>query len=59
MGKRRGEYRILMTKSEGKRPLVRPRRRWDDNITMGLQEVGWEALSGLMWLSIQTGGGLL
>jgi hypothetical protein len=33
-------YRVLVGKSEGKRPLGRPRRRWEDNIRMGLQEVG-------------------
>ena len=41
MGERRGVYRDLMCKAEGKRPLGRPRRRWEDNIKMGLQEVGW------------------
>jgi len=40
MGKRRGVYRVLVGKSEGKRPLGRPRRRWEDNIKMDLQEVG-------------------
>jgi len=40
MGKRRGVYRISVGKTEGKRPLVRPRRRWEDNIKMDLQEVG-------------------
>jgi len=39
MGERRGLYRILMGNPEGKRPLGRPRRRWEDNIKMGLQEV--------------------
>ena len=39
MGERRGVYRVLVGKSEGKRPLGRPRRRWDDNIKMDLQEV--------------------
>jgi len=39
MGERRGIYRVLMGKTEGKRPLGRPRRRWDDNIKMDLQEV--------------------
>ena len=39
MGERRGVYRILVGKPEGKRPLGRPRRRWD-NIKMDLQEVG-------------------
>jgi hypothetical protein len=40
MGKRRGVYRVLVGKPEGKRPLGRPRRRWEDNINMDLQEVG-------------------
>ena len=40
MGEERGVYRVLVGKSEGKRPLVRPRCRWVDNIRMDLQEVG-------------------
>jgi len=40
MGERRGVYRILVGKPERKRSLGRPRRRWDDNIKMDLQEVG-------------------
>ena len=41
MGEERGAYRVLVGKSEGKRPLRRrPRRRWVDNIRMDLQEVG-------------------
>ena len=40
MGERRGVYGVLMGKPEWKRPLVRPRRRWEDNIKMELQEVG-------------------
>ena len=40
MGQGRGVYRVLLGKPEGKRPLGRPRRRWEDNIKMGLQEVG-------------------
>ena len=40
MGERRGVYRALVGKTEGKRPLGRPRRRWVDNIRMYLQEVG-------------------
>jgi hypothetical protein len=39
MGERRGEYRILVRKAECKRPLGGPRRRWEDNIKMDLQEV--------------------
>ena len=40
MGEERGVYRFLLGKPEGRRPLGRPRRRWVDNITMDLQEVG-------------------
>ena len=40
MGKRRGVHRVLVGKPEGKRQLGRPRRRWEDNIKMDLQEVG-------------------
>jgi len=41
MGERRGIYRVLVGKTEGKRLLRRPRLRWQDNIKMDLQEVGW------------------
>ena len=40
MREKRGAYRVLVGKPEGKRPLGRPRRRWVDNIRMDLQEVG-------------------
>ena len=40
MGEGRGVHRVLMGKPEGRRPLVRPRHRWEDNIMMDLQEVG-------------------
>ena len=40
MGEGSGVHRVLVGKSEGKRPLGRPRRRWKDNINMDLQEVG-------------------
>jgi hypothetical protein len=40
MGEGRGVYRVLVWKSEGKRPLGRPRCRWEDNIKMDIQEVG-------------------
>jgi hypothetical protein len=39
---KRGVYRVLVGKPEGKRPPGRPRRRWDDDIKWELQEVGWE-----------------
>jgi hypothetical protein len=38
---RRGAYRVLVGVSEGKWPLGRPRRRWEDNIKIYVQEVGW------------------
>jgi hypothetical protein len=41
MGERRGAYKALVGKPEGRRPLGRPRRRWEDNIKMDLREVGW------------------
>jgi hypothetical protein len=40
MGEDRGVHMVLVGKPEGKRPLGRPRRRWEDNIKMDLQEVG-------------------
>ena len=40
MGEGRGVHRVLVGKPEGKKPLGRPRRRWEDNIKMDLQEVG-------------------
>jgi hypothetical protein len=41
MGLKRNAYRILVGKPEGKRPLGRPRRRWEDNIRMDHREIGW------------------
>jgi hypothetical protein len=41
IGGRRGVYRFLVWKPEGKKPLGRPRCRWEGNIKMGLQEIGW------------------
>ena len=46
MGDRRGVYRVLVGKPEGKRQLERPGRRWDNNIKMDLQEVGF---GGMGW----------
>jgi len=49
MGERRGVYRVLVGKPEGKRPLGRPMRRWGDIIKMDLQEVGcW----GMDWIDL-------
>jgi len=49
MGEWRGVYRVLVGKPEGKRPLRRPRRRWEDNIKMDLQEVG---RGGMDWIDL-------
>jgi hypothetical protein len=49
-----GRAEVFVRKPEGKRPLGRPRRRWEDNIKMDLQKVGvW---AGSSWLRIGTGG---
>jgi hypothetical protein len=47
MGEDRGVHRVLVGKPEGKRPLGRPSRRWEDNIKMDLQEVGGGGSWGL------------
>jgi hypothetical protein len=44
---------------DGKRPLGRPRRRWEEGIKVELGEVGWGVWSGFTWLRIGTVGGLL
>ena len=49
MGEGRGLYRVLVGKSEGKRPLGRPRRRWENNIKMYLQEV---VCGGMDWIEL-------
>jgi hypothetical protein len=49
MGERRGVYRVLVGKSEGKRPLGRFRRRWEDNIKMDLQKV---ECGGMDWINL-------
>ena len=48
-GRRRGVYRVLVGKSEGKRPLGRPRRRWEDNIKIDPHEVG---CGGMDWIEL-------
>jgi len=49
---KRGVYRVLVGKPEGKRPLGRPRHRWEDNIKLYLQEVGCE---GMDWIKLAQG----
>jgi len=52
-------HRVLVGKTGGKRPLGRPRRRWEDNIKMDLQELGGGCGTGWSWLRIRTAGGHL
>jgi len=49
MGERRGVYGVLVGKPEGKRPLGRPRRRWEDSIKIDLQELG---CGGMDWIEL-------
>ena len=49
MGERIGAYRVLVGKPEGKRTLGRPRYRWEDNIKMHLEEVGWRCME---WIDL-------
>jgi hypothetical protein len=59
MGEERKVYKVLVGKPEGKRPLERPRRRWEDGIRMDLRETGSGVWTGFDWLRIGTCGGLL
>jgi hypothetical protein len=49
MGEERNLYRVLMGKPEGKRPLERPRCRWEDGIYMDLRETGWGSVD---WIQL-------
>jgi hypothetical protein len=49
MGERRGVYRVLVGRPEGKKPLGRCRRRWEDNIKVGLRETG---INGANWIQL-------
>jgi hypothetical protein len=59
MGDERGAYRILVGRPKGRRPLGRPRRRWEDTIKIDIWEVGWEDMNWIelaqdrvSWLSV-------
>jgi hypothetical protein len=60
MGEERKVNKVLVGKSEGKRPLGRPRRRLEDGIRMDVREIGLEGVwIGFDWLRTGTSGGLL
>jgi hypothetical protein len=48
MGERTGAYTVLVEKPEGRRPLGRPCRRWEDNIKIYLREIGWD----MAWIDL-------
>jgi hypothetical protein len=50
MGQGRNVYRVLVGKPEGKRPLERPRHRWEDGMKMDLEEIGWGG--GVEWIQL-------
>jgi hypothetical protein len=52
MGEGRNVYRVLVGKPEGKRPLGRPRRRWEDGVKMDLREIGW---GNVEWIHLSQG----
>ena len=58
-GDRRGAYRGLVGRCEGKGTLGRPRHRWEDNIKVDLQKVGCGARTGSIWVRIGADGGHL
>jgi hypothetical protein len=49
MGEVRGAYNILVWRPEGRRPLGRPRCRWEDNIKMDLRDIGFEDVDWIHW----------
>ncbi|KAJ4431147.1 hypothetical protein ANN_19742 [Periplaneta americana] len=59
MGESRNAYRVLVGRPEGKRPLGRPRRRWEDNIKMDLREVGYDDTDWINLAQDRTDGGLI
>ena len=52
MGDRRSAYMVVVGRSEGKRPLSRPRHRWEDNIRMDFQDVRWVCMD---WVGLVPG----
>jgi hypothetical protein len=59
MGVGRGVYRVLVGRPEGKRPLGRLRRKWEDNIKMDLREIGIDEANWIQLAQVRSSGGLL
>jgi hypothetical protein len=58
MVEERKVYKVLVGKPEGRRPLGRPKRRWEDGVRMDLTEIGLGVWIGFDWLRTGTGSGL-
>jgi hypothetical protein len=54
----RNAQEVLVGKPTGRKLLGRPRRRWEDNIGMDLEEIKWKVWTGFIWLRIWTNGGI-
>jgi hypothetical protein len=59
MGEGRGIYRVLVGRPEGKGPLGRPRRRWEDNIKLDLREIGIDGVNWIQLAQVGSSGGLV
>jgi hypothetical protein len=59
MGEEKNVYKVLMGKPEGKRPLGRPRHRWEDGIRIDLREIGWGSVDWIQLVQDRDFGGLL
>jgi hypothetical protein len=59
MGEERKVNKVFVGKSKGKRPLGRPRCRWEDGIRLDLEEIGWRCVDWICMARIETGGELL
>jgi hypothetical protein len=59
VGKMKNAYKILVGKPEGKRPLERPKHRWEDNVKLGLKEIGWDGEGWINVAQVVTNSGLL
>jgi hypothetical protein len=59
MGKKRYAYRVLVGKTEGRRPPERLGRRWEDNIKINLRKIRYGVWTRFVWLGVEATGGLL